>query len=267
MSADVGFVGLGDQGFPIAERLLAGGYRLHVWARRPEVVTPLVAQGATSEPTLADLGGACQVIGVCVRDDAGVLEVVEQLVPRLRADAVILIHSTVLPATCHAAADAAATVGGRVLDAPVTGGRPGAQAGTLNIMVGGDPEVFDRVRPLLDTFGSARLLGPLGSGQLMKLLNNALLTAHLRLAYDAVAIAGELGLDPRVAEQVLLTGSGGSAAVRSMIRFRTMDLAHVGTMLAKDVHHFEAVSAGAASRTRVVGLANELLARWPEVAS
>lgn len=260
---DVGFVGLGDQGLPIAARILGGGHRVLVWARRPEVLDPLVVSGATAVPSLAELASGADVVGICVRDDAGVLEVVDQLLPALRPDAAVVIHSTVLPATCHDVAGRVGTVGARVLDAPVSGGRPGAEAGTLSIMVGGDADLFHRVRPVLETFGTPRLLGPLGSGQLMKLLNNAMLTAHLRLAYDAVAIADELGLDPAVTEEVLLQGSGGSAAIRSMIRFREMDMHHVRAMLAKDLHHFEAVATAAPSSGLVTALGNELLDRLP----
>jgi 3-hydroxyisobutyrate dehydrogenase-like beta-hydroxyacid dehydrogenase len=246
---------------PMAQRIQHAGWPLHVWARRPGVTQPLADAGARVASSIAEVAEQVDLLSICVVADDDVLEVVGAAADGLRAGAMVAIHSTVLPATCVEVRDRLRGSSVDVLDAPVSGGAVAANAGRLVVMVGGEQAVFDRARPVFDSFGSSYLLGGLGCGQLMKLLNNAMLTAHLRLAYDAVQIATDLGLDPRVAEQVLQGGSGGSAAIQSMIRFRQLDLNHVRARLEKDVHHYQEVAGELPASAMVTRLSVELLDR------
>jgi 3-hydroxyisobutyrate dehydrogenase-like beta-hydroxyacid dehydrogenase len=134
----VGFVGLGSQGGPMARRIVQAGFPLILWARRAEALAPYADTAAQTARDLADLGARCDHVGICVFDDAGVREVCAALLPAMRPGSRIAIHSTVLPETCVELAALAAARGVALIDAPVSGGGPGAAAGTLTVMVGGE---------------------------------------------------------------------------------------------------------------------------------
>ena len=209
----MGFVGLGDQGAPIAERILKAGYPLWVWARRPGVVDPLVEAGARAAADLAELGGACDAVGICVVDDAGVREVSGAVLPALRPGSVLMILATVHPDTCRELAERAAERGVDVLDTPVSGGGGAAREGTLAVMAGGEAATLERWRPLIDSFaGQLVHLGGVGAGQLGKLVNNAMFAANLETARRAVAAGEALGLDRAELDRLLSGSSGRSFA-------------------------------------------------------
>ena len=130
-----GFIGLGSQGAPMAERMLAAGHELTVWARRPEAADDLVAKGAHRAASVTELGKRCDHIGVCVVDDAGVEEICAQLLPVMKPGNVLVIHSTILPQTCERLAAEAEKRGIALLDAPVSGGGAGAAAGSVGSLV------------------------------------------------------------------------------------------------------------------------------------
>jgi 3-hydroxyisobutyrate dehydrogenase-like beta-hydroxyacid dehydrogenase len=240
----VGFVGLGDQGLPMAERSAAAGPDLHVWARRRESAEPL-AGVATVCATVGELG-TCDVVGICVRSDDDVRQVLvgpDGIVSGLAAGTVVAIHSTVLPQTCRQLEPSVIDAGGSLLDAPVSGGRGGAKAGTLSIMVGGDADAFARAAPVFASFGTPLHLGPLGSGQLMKLLNNAALFANMRVTQVVLDAAGAMGLDREATIEALTRGSGASASLPSFLRMLVRpDLSAVVELLAKDLDHFDDVA-------------------------
>ena len=99
--AGVGFIGLGNQGGPIAHRIVDAGLPLLVWARRPEVAQPYAAKGARVAATIAELGAACRHVGICVLDDAAVIQVCAALIPPMPAGGLIAVHSTILPQTAE----------------------------------------------------------------------------------------------------------------------------------------------------------------------
>ena len=103
----VGFIGLGDQGGPMAHRMIKAGHPVVVWARRAEVMAPYTAAGALAASSIADLGARCDFVGICVVDDAGVNQVCGELIPAMRRGSCIAIHSTILPDTCKALAEQA----------------------------------------------------------------------------------------------------------------------------------------------------------------
>jgi 3-hydroxyisobutyrate dehydrogenase len=251
-SARVGFVGLGDQGYPMAERILRAGFPLTVFARRPGVVDGLVALGATTADSVAELADASDVLGVCVGDDGEVIDVCTAALPSMRASTILLIHSTVLPGTCAAIAERATSRGVRVLDAPVSGGRTRAFAGELTIMVGGDATTLAEVRPILEACGTLVVhLGPLGSGQLLKLVNNAVFTAQVAVTDETLALVRHLGLDPLGAMTVLAASTGSSRCIEMCVAGggtaafpRHSEGRRRGAeLLAKDVAHFRDVMA------------------------
>jgi 3-hydroxyisobutyrate dehydrogenase-like beta-hydroxyacid dehydrogenase len=193
-----GFIGLGSQGGPMAERIQASGFPLTVWARRPEALEPFVERGATAAPSIAALGAQCDHVGVCVVDDAGVQEVCEQLLPAMPRGSLLAVHSTVLPALCEQLAERCSRAGLLFLDAPVSGGGAAAESRRLTVICGGAEEALERARPVLSSFSDPDhllYLGRAGNGQRSKLINNALFTATLGLAHAALTASETLDID------------------------------------------------------------------------
>ena len=233
----VGFIGLGSQGGPMAGRIIAAGYPVGLWARRPEALEPFVEQGAEAMPSLEALGRACGHVGVCVVDDRGVEEVCAALIPVMRPGARIAIHSTIHPDTCVALAETASAHGVMLIDAPVSGGGPGAAAGTLTVMVGGETEAVEAARPIFQTFASLIVhLGGVGAGQNAKLVNNALMAAHMALAHQALAAGSALGIDRKALIELIKASSGRSFGFEIYARQpEPSAFAHGAALLAKDV--------------------------------
>lgn len=232
-----GFIGLGSQGAPIAERMLRAGHELNVWARRPESAQDLVGKGAVLAPSIEALARACDYVAVCVVDDAGVEDVCSRLIPALTAGSVLVIHSTVLPSTCEDLARRCSDAGIQFLDAPVSGGSPAASAGTLTVMCGGTPETFADALAVLQTFGSKIvLLGPAGSAQRAKIINNSLMAANMGLAFSALDIADGIGVDRAALSDLIKHSSGRSFGFEVFARLPTPDaFAHGAKLLLKDV--------------------------------
>jgi 3-hydroxyisobutyrate dehydrogenase-like beta-hydroxyacid dehydrogenase len=205
----IGFIGLGNQGGPIAHRIVDAGMPLTVWARRPEALEPYRAKGATIAASVAELGATCDHVGICVVNDADVIGVCEQLIPAMRAGARIAIHSTVLPETCATLAEHCAARGIDLIDAPVSGGAARAVQGTLTVMCGGAEPVFDAARPVFESFGKEIvLLGAVGAGQRAKIVNNSLLAANIALAHAALAAGQAMGLDRAALARTIRSSSG-----------------------------------------------------------
>lgn len=232
-----GFIGLGSQGAPIAERMLLAGHELTVWARRADAAQDLIAKGAVLSQSIEDLAQACDYVGVCVVDDAGVEDVCSRLIPALSAGSMLVIHSTVLPSTCENLARRCVDAGIRFLDAPVSGGAPAAASGTLTVMCGGTPESFADALPILQTFGSKIvLLGGAGSAQEAKIINNALLAANMGLALSALDIADRIGIDREAISDLIKHSSGRSFGFEVFARLPTPEaFAHGAKLLLKDV--------------------------------
>ncbi|MDO8389747.1 MAG: NAD(P)-dependent oxidoreductase [Actinomycetota bacterium] len=236
---NVGFIGLGNQGLPIARRILAGGHHLHVWARRPEALEPFAGTTATVAGSPAAMGYLCQVVGICVLDDEAVRDVVfhQGLLAAMHENSVLAIHSTVSPAMVKQIAEAADDRGVHVLDAPVSGGAAGAAAGTMAVMVGGASAALEQAMPVFDTFASTvHRVGEVGAGQLCKLVNNCLFAANVGLALDALELGDALGLDRQAVAAVLQAGSAASFALGVAPHLvNPASAAHAGGLLSKDV--------------------------------
>ena len=238
-SPRVGFIGLGSQGGPMARRIIEAGYPVTLWARRPATVEPFADTNAKIAGSPAELAAASDLVCVCVRDDADTEEVVDAVLGGLAAGGVVAVHSTVHPDTCRRLAERARAGGVRLIDAPVSGGAPAAEAGRLLVMVGGDEETVEFCRPVFGSYGDPVVhLGPVGAGQVTKLLNNAAFTAHLGVAVSLLALGQSLGVDQLRLADVISHGSGNSFAL-GRVASAGGTLArigeHAGHLLRKDV--------------------------------
>ena len=238
MELRTAFVGLGQQGGPMAERMLAAGYPVTVWARRVEALTPFAKAGATVADSLADLAANADHIGICVIDDAGVAQICDTLIPIMKAGSLLAIHSTILPESCEALAIRCAGAGVEFLDAPVSGGGGAAAAGTLTVMCGGSEAGFAQAKPVFESFaGTLVHLGPAGSGQRAKIVNNALMAANMGLAHAALGAGADLGIDRKALGELIKASSGRSFGVEVYARLpNPAAFVHGAPLLVKDVN-------------------------------
>jgi 3-hydroxyisobutyrate dehydrogenase len=233
----IGFIGLGSQGAPMARRIVESGYPLVLWARRAEALAPFADTPAETASSIADLGARAEHVGVCVVDDAGVEQVCDELIPAMRPGGRIAIHSTVHPNTVVTLSKRAAARGLALIDAPVSGGGPAAAARTLTVMIGGDEDIVAAVRPIFETFGGLIVrVGSVGAGQMAKLVNNALMAAHLAMAHHGLSAGSALGLDKAALCEIVKVSSGRSYGFEVYARLPTpFAFAHGAKLLAKDV--------------------------------
>lgn len=232
-----GFIGLGSQGAPMARRMIDAGLPTVLWARRDATLAPYRETAARFASSVEELGREVDHVGLCVVNDDDIRQMAGRLIPVMKPGALIAIHSTIHPDTCREVAALAAKRGIRVLDAPVSGGSPAAEAGTLTVMAGGDPEAFAIARPVLETFAKLIvLLGDVGAGQYVKLINNSLLVANLGLADAALVAGAELGIDRNSLIELLLASSGRSFALEVRSRMESpAGFRHGGALLRKDL--------------------------------
>jgi 3-hydroxyisobutyrate dehydrogenase len=213
----VGFIGLGDMGGAMAERIVEKGYDLKVFDLRAEAVDRLTRKGAAAAPSPAALAAACDVVFVCVVDDQQVLSIVrDHLAGGLREGSVLVVASSVRPETMREAEallprNASGAPKVTLLDSPVSGSRPAVAAGALTLMIGGDAAAIERIQPVLETF-SERIFrtGALGSGQAMKIANNLMLHMNHLVALEAVRFARSQGIDEAALIEVVNSGTGRS---------------------------------------------------------
>jgi 3-hydroxyisobutyrate dehydrogenase len=198
MVATVGFIGLGDIGEPMA-RNLCGPFEAVVFDLRPEAVDRLVESGAKPASSCREVGERCEVIGVCVLDDASTEAVVageDGILSGAARDTVIAIHSTIHPDTAKSLAARAAEQGVHVVDAQMTGGRGGAERGELRYMLGGDEAILERCRPVFATSAAEQThCGGVGMGAVAKLCNNMVQYVSWQGYVEAATMADHAGLE------------------------------------------------------------------------
>ncbi|MBE8477441.1 NAD(P)-dependent oxidoreductase [Streptomyces justiciae] len=238
----VGFIGLGDQGGPMAEAVAERGFELHVWVRRPASLSAVASVPHGVHDSVASVAAATELIGLCLRDDDDIWDVLDgqRLLENTAPGTIIVNHGTGDPSEAERIAAHVAQAGAVYLDAPVSGGGPGARARTLTTFAGGTQEAFQAARPVFEAFSdTVRLMGPVGSGQLTKLFNNALTITNMKNAEDVLALAAEVGLDLPSLIDTIDASSGGSAALRSLGTDITPALAeHLELLMHKDIRHF-----------------------------
>ena len=217
------FLGLGDIGTPMATRL-ARTCELTVWNRTRAKAEKFAAQhGVTSAPSIADAVRGAAIVATCLPTSPDVEGLLDQALPALEKGAVWVDFTSGDPAGSRRIAARLATAGVSFLDAPVSGGVAGAEAGTLTIMVGGEEPVLERVRGMLDSVGQKVVLcGPVGSGDAVKAVNNALLAVHLWSAGEGLAALKSAGVSPAVALDVINASSGRSNASMNLIPQRVV---------------------------------------------
>lgn len=238
----IGFIGLGSQGAPMARRIVDSGYETTLWARRPASLEPFADTAAKIAASPAELAAASDLVCLCVVGDADVREVAtgtDGVLAGMSAGTILAVHSTVHPDTCRDLADVAMAQGVSIIDAPVSGGGAAAADGRLLVMVGGSTDIVERCRPVFETYADPVVhLGPLGTGQTTKLLNNLLFTANLATARSTLALGTAIGIDPNRLGEVISQGTANSYALgRIVAAGGTLDLiaTHAGPLLRKDV--------------------------------
>jgi 3-hydroxyisobutyrate dehydrogenase-like beta-hydroxyacid dehydrogenase len=203
----IAFVGLGAMGGRMARRLLDAGRELVVWNRDRAKAEPLVDAGATPAGSPAEAARGADAVLIMVSDPTALREVTEGpegVAAGVEEPAVVVQMATVGPAAIERLA-AALPEGVALVDAPVLGSLPEAEAGTLRIFAGGDPELVERLEPLLSNLGTVVRVGPAGAGSAAKLVVNSTLFGALGVLGEALALADGLGLSRDVAFEVLST--------------------------------------------------------------
>ncbi len=216
MPERIGFLGLGIMGSRMAARVRRAGFPLTVWTHTPGKAARWAAEhDAAAVDTPAEVARASDLVVSMVVDGEQVASVLLGTggVAETALPGVLCVDmSTIAPADTRRIGAALAERGVRLLDAPVTGSSPRAEAGTLTIMAGGEPEDFARARPLLETMGRVIVhVGELGQGEMLKLVNNALGAANAAALAEALLLARATGLDLDAFAQVVSAGSGASA--------------------------------------------------------
>ena len=274
----IGLIGPGRMGRPIADRLAAVGHDVTILARRAEVRENAASTGLSCTDIVAATVDDADVVFVVVYSDDQVRTVClgpHGAIAAMKPGATLVQHTTSDPATAQLLASAAADRGIEVLDAALSGGPHDIAAGTLTLWVGGDEGLLDALRPVLESYASPIIfVGPLGNGQRVKLVNNALFVAHVGLAIDAVRLADSLGIDESTILTAVQHGSGASrglgvvssggsvdavagrigalmhkdvTVVREVAERAGVDLGIIGTVLSSDAVVNKVLGAGAAS--------------------
>ena len=199
----VAYLGIGAMGAGIAGNILKNGFVLSVWNRTQSPDSPawqraekLAEEGAGLFRDWREAVRGADVVGMCLTDDRAVTGMCRELAEELPAGTLVFDNSTISPAAAREIADFLCEKGIAFLDAPVSGGSKGAEAGTLAVMAGGSPEDFERARPVLESFSAnLKRMGPSGSGAVTKLLNQMMTGMNQAAVCEAFYVARETGLD------------------------------------------------------------------------
>ncbi len=210
MRERVGFIGLGIMGRPMAGHLVSAGYEVTVWNRTRSKAADLVKAGARWAESPKEVASRSDVTITMVADTPDVLEVIlgpGGIIEGIRPGAIVVDMSTISPADTRETARRLAEKGAEMLDAPVSGGEKGAIEGTLSIMVGGKPEVFERALPIFQRMGRNIVhLGDHGAGQVTKACNQLVLSLTILGVAEALTLARKAGVDPAKVRAALLGG-------------------------------------------------------------
>ncbi len=221
MAPQIGFIGLGIMGKPMARNLLKAGYPLTVHSRSPGPVEELLSDGATMASSSREVAERTEIIITMLPDSADselVILGTDGVLNGTRPGSVIIDMSSIAPLVSMRIAAEAAQNGVEMLDAPVSGGETAAIAGTLAIMVGGKREVFDRCQDVLKAMGkSVVLVGDLGAGGITKLANQIIVAANIEAIGEAFVLAQKAGMDPELVYQAIRSGLAGSNALEAKI--------------------------------------------------
>jgi 3-hydroxyisobutyrate dehydrogenase len=215
----IGFIGLGTMGRPMAKNLLKAGFGLTFSTRRDDVAGEFIAAGGTRVATPADVARAADAVITIVTADDQVREVLcgpNGVLAGAAQGKLVIDMSTIGPGTVREIGATLAAKGVNFLDAPVSGGPWGAEAGTLAIMVGGAADDFARARPLFEAMGKHIFhCGPLGSGQIVKLVNQMVGGGIMTLLAEGLVLARKAGVDPKQLVDVMSVSSANSSLLEA----------------------------------------------------
>lgn len=216
----IGFIGLGVMGSAMAANLMRGGHAMNVYARRPETLTSLIADGAVAYSTARDVAAASEVVFIMVTTTADVEQVLfsdSGVVHGAKAGTMVVVMSTIAPRPALDFAERLRENAIEMLDAPVSGGPTNAQRAELSIMAGGKREIFDRVRPFFECLGKTIVyIGDSGAGMITKACNQLCVVANMHAVAEAVEFARANGVDPGRVLQALAKGFAGSTMLDVM---------------------------------------------------
>jgi 3-hydroxyisobutyrate dehydrogenase len=206
------FIGLGVMGFPMAGHLSRAGHDVATFNRSPEKSRRWVeTYGGRAADSVAGAAGGAELLALCVGADDDVREVCAAALPALAPGAVIVDHTTTSAVVAREMAELAAASGRAFVDAPVSGGQAGAEAGQLTVMCGGAPEAFSRAEPVIAAYAKAvRLMGGPGAGQLAKMVNQICIAGLVQGLAEGLHFARRAGLDPDAVFQAISKGAAQS---------------------------------------------------------
>lgn len=235
---ELGFIGIGRMGAPMARRLLDAGYQVALFDTNEEATAPLVAAGATVAGSAAALANSAEIVLLSLPTPDIVTAVARELAAGERVRIVIDL-STTGPKASGAAADILAATGKTLVDAPVSGGIAGAVKGTLAVMASAPSDALAETRPILECFGKVFAAGEkAGMGQTIKIINNLMSVTALSIASEALVLGKASGLDPDVMVDIINASSGRTNATEDKIpRFvlpRTFDFGFALELSDKD---------------------------------
>ncbi|MFI8479586.1 NAD(P)-dependent oxidoreductase [Pseudomonas sp. NPDC078700] len=262
------FAGIGLMGLPMTRRLLSAGYPLTVWNRSPDKCQPLIEQGASAVSQPAHLCAKAEIVMLCLANTDVVREVVfgpGGVVETAKPGQLLVDFSSLDPAqTREMAAELERRTGMRWVDAPVSGGTAGAEAGSLAIMAGGAATDIERVRPVLAHLGQRLTrMGDVGAGQVTKVCNQMIVACNALVIAEVVALAEKSGVDATLIAPALAGGFADSKPLQilapqmAMNEFEPVKW-HVRTLL-KDLDTAVRVAQQTGSATPVTGLAAQLM--------
>lgn len=214
---NIGFIGLGIMGKPMARNLLKAGYKLIVYDINQVVIKELVKDGAKEGKSSCDVASQSEVIITMLPNSPDVKEAVlgeNGVIKGINPGSVFIDMSSIAPSVSRELAEKLLQKNAVMLDAPVSGGEPKAIEGTLAIMVGGPEETFDKVKDILNAMGSSvKLVGEIGSGNITKLANQIIVALNIAAIGEAMVLATKAGVDPEKVYQAIRGGLAGSAAL------------------------------------------------------
>lgn len=244
-------------GRPMVERLVGAGHQVTVLGRAPDKRERLREAGAEPVAAAAETADGADIVCVCVFSDDQVKEAGAAVLPAMRAGSVLVVHTTGSPATARDLAETApADVG--VIDCPVSGGPHDIAAGAITLLAGGATGHVETARPVLEAYGDPVLhVGPLGAGQTVKLVNNAVFAANIGLLAAAARLGSQLGIEEESLLAALTHGSAGSRALDSAARAGSVSTfaRAVAGFLDKDIAVVQATAAGLGGDLGVLGAA------------
>jgi len=221
MSETLGFIGLGIMGKPMAKNLINAGYNLVVHDINPRPVEELVRGGAEAARSPSEVAIRAKKIITMLPDGPEVEAVVtgeDGIIKNATQETILIDMSSISPTVTSRIAQALGQKGARTLDAPVSGGEPGAIKGQLAIMVGGPVDLFEEMRPVFEVLGkTAVLVGDTGAGQITKLVNQILVGIHIEAMGEAFLLATKSGIEPMKVFEAIKNGLAGSNVLNAKV--------------------------------------------------